>query len=278
MALKEGDEAEIDRLGVVEEPPAIRSFRDLKRDKPRDSQTKGDFKPIARLHRAIEKKFVYDPNIGRFTPKDPLGPAAETLDALHDAKAKAEKDKTYEKMASGDPEEAMQAAIDFGGVFAKLSDGILNPKTADPQLQDARPGGQAPPDRPRAGPGPGLRHATAKPGTACSSAPSRPSRPTARSSSRRPRSPPRSRTSSPPAATRPRPSASSSSGSRWTPSTPSGRSSPPGGSPPASPDQPEDEEGPEPEMPPEPAKPSPGEIPDLARPQHRRAARRSIPK
>ena len=143
MALKDGDEAAIRRLGVAQEPPAIRSFRDLKRDKPRDSRSKGQFKPIAVLHRAIEKKFVYDPNNGRFTPKDPLGTAAETLDAGHDAKAKLEKDKTYEKMASGDPEEAMQAAIDFGGVFAKLSDGILNPKRLIPSykmlVQGAKP-------------------------------------------------------------------------------------------------------------------------------------------
>jgi hypothetical protein len=128
---------------VVQEPPAIRSFSNLKRDKPRDSRTKGQFKPISILHKSIEKKFVYDPNTGRFTPKDPLGPAAETLDALHDAKAKNEKDKTYEKMASGDPEEAMQAAIDFGGVFAKLSDGILNPKRLIPSykmlVQGAKP-------------------------------------------------------------------------------------------------------------------------------------------
>ena len=76
---------------MVEEPPSIRSFRDIKRDKPRDVQLKGEFKPIAALHRAIEKKFVYDPSIGRFTPKNPLGAGAETLDALHDAKDKAEK-------------------------------------------------------------------------------------------------------------------------------------------------------------------------------------------
>jgi DNA-directed RNA polymerase subunit RPC12/RpoP len=143
MALKEGDESKIAKLGVVQEPPAIRSFTDLKRDKPRDSQAKGEFKPISRLHKAIEKKFIYDQATGRFTPKDPLGPAAETLDALHDAKAKAEKDKTYEKMASGDPEEQMQAAIDFGTVFSKLSDGILNPKNLIPSykmlVQGAKP-------------------------------------------------------------------------------------------------------------------------------------------
>jgi DNA-directed RNA polymerase subunit RPC12/RpoP len=143
VALKKGDEAEIHRLGVVEEYPSIRSFRDIKRDKARDSQTKGDFKTISRLHKSIEKKFVYDPKIGRFTPKDPLGPAAEVLDAAHDAKAKMEKEKTYEKMASGDPEEAMQAAIDFGDVFAKLSDGVLHPKRLIPSykmlVQGAKP-------------------------------------------------------------------------------------------------------------------------------------------
>ncbi len=141
-ALKQGDEAEVARLGVVEERPSIRSFRDLKRDKPRDSQTKGDFKTIARLHRSIEKKFVYDPKIGRFTPKNPLDLAAKTLDAGHDAKAKMEKDGTYEKMASGDPNEAMDAAIAFGGEIAKFGD-ILNSKTLIPSykmlVQAAKP-------------------------------------------------------------------------------------------------------------------------------------------
>ncbi len=143
MALKEEDETKIAKLGVVEQPPAIRSFRDLKRDKSRNIEMKGDFKPIAILHRAIEKKFDYDKTSGRFTPKNSLGMAAEVLDAGHDLKDKAEKNKTYEKMASGDPEEAMQAAIDFGGDFAKLSDGILNNKRLIPSykmlVQGAKP-------------------------------------------------------------------------------------------------------------------------------------------
>ncbi len=147
-ALARGDAQAEARLGVVSEPPAIRSFRDLSRDKPRDSRAKGSFAPIARLHRQIEKKYVYDPNNARFTPKDPLGPAAETLDALHEAKAKAEKDKTYEKMASGDPEEQMQAAIDFGTAFAKLSETTLAPKRIIPSykmlVQEAKPPLQGP--------------------------------------------------------------------------------------------------------------------------------------
>jgi len=134
-ALARGDNEAVNRLGVVEEPPAIRSFRGLERDQASNARTKGDFTAIGRLHRSIEKKFVYDAKTGRFTPKDPLGPAAETLDALHDAKAKAEKDGTYKKMASGDPEEQMQAAIDFGGVFTKLSEGILSPKKLIPSYR-----------------------------------------------------------------------------------------------------------------------------------------------
>jgi len=142
-ALKQGDEAEVKRLGVVEEPPAIRSFKDLKRDKPRDFQSKGEFKPIARLHRSIEKQFVYDQASGRFTPKNQLGLAAEVLDAGHEAKEKMKKDGTYDKMASGDPEEAMQAAIDFGSVFEKISSSILTPKRLIPSykmlVQGAKP-------------------------------------------------------------------------------------------------------------------------------------------
>jgi DNA-directed RNA polymerase subunit RPC12/RpoP len=142
MALKAGDEAEIHRLGTVEEYPSIRSFSNIKRDKPRDSQTKGEFKTIARLHRSIEKQFVYDPKIGRFTPKNPLDLAAKTLDAGEEAKAKMEKDGTYKKMASGDPEEAMDAAIAFGGEMAKFGD-ILSAKKLIPSykmlVQNAKP-------------------------------------------------------------------------------------------------------------------------------------------
>jgi DNA-directed RNA polymerase subunit RPC12/RpoP len=143
MALKEGDETTINRIGVVTDPPSIRSFRDIKRDQKRDTATKGDFKPIARLHKSIEKKFEYDPKSGRFTLKDPLGAAAETLDTLHDAKTKAEQNKTYEKMASGDPNESMDATIEFAGVFTKLADGVLNPKNLIPTykmlVQNAKP-------------------------------------------------------------------------------------------------------------------------------------------
>src|SRR5262249_30274180 len=38
-ALAKGDDAAAAKVGVVQDPPAIRSFRDLKRDKPRDIKT-----------------------------------------------------------------------------------------------------------------------------------------------------------------------------------------------------------------------------------------------
>ncbi|WP_435015926.1 hypothetical protein TA3x_003483 [Tundrisphaera sp. TA3] len=131
------------KFGVVVEPPSIRSFRGLERDKARDSKSNGSFAPLAALHKRIEKRFTYDQATGRFMPKDPLGPAAETLDALHEAKAKAEKDGTYRKMASGDPDEIFQGAEEFGAVFAKLSEGVLAPKKLIPSyrmlVQEAKP-------------------------------------------------------------------------------------------------------------------------------------------
>jgi DNA-directed RNA polymerase subunit RPC12/RpoP len=142
-ALKDGDEAAVKRIGVVEDPPGIRKFSNIRREKERDSRLNGNFKTIGKLHRSIEKQFTYDPSIGRFTPKNPLGPAAETLDALHAAKEKAEKNKTYEKMASGDPDESMDATFSFFGDIAKLSDGILSPKRLIPSykmlIQGAKP-------------------------------------------------------------------------------------------------------------------------------------------
>jgi hypothetical protein len=97
-----------------------------------DRKIQGSFAPIAALHTRIEQKFEYDPAIGRFKIKDPLGPAAETLDALHDAKAKAEQDELYKKMASGNPNDLFDAAEGLGRAMAKLSEGALAPKNLVP--------------------------------------------------------------------------------------------------------------------------------------------------
>lgn len=128
QALVDHDEAAQDRVSVVEDPPAIRSFFEPTRDRARTRSTRGPFAPIAALHRTIEGEYAYDPAIGRFTPRNPLGPAAETLDALHEAKADAEKSGLYEKMQSGDPEDIFDAAEGMGKVFEQLASNTLAPK------------------------------------------------------------------------------------------------------------------------------------------------------
>jgi len=138
------DDAEAQRrLSVVDEPPAIRSYQKVSRDKTKNLVKKGSFAPIAALHRKIDADFSYDPAIGRFTPKHPLGAAGETLDALHKAKEDAEKSGVYDKMASGDPDDIFDAAESFGQVFSKLADGVLAPKKILPTyqmlVQDAKP-------------------------------------------------------------------------------------------------------------------------------------------
>ena len=104
---------------------------------------KGSFAPLAALNARIGEKFAYDPANGRFTPRDPLGPAAETLDALHDAKTKAETDELYKKMASGNPDDLFAAAEGLGGAMAKLTEGVLSPKRLIPTYRhlvlDAKP-------------------------------------------------------------------------------------------------------------------------------------------
>lgn len=143
QALADGDVESARRLGTVDEPPAIRSFRDVRRVPGGDRTIKGSFAPIAAMHARIEEKFEYDPAIGRYKVRDPLGPAAETLDALHEAKAKAEQDDIYRKMASGDPNDIFDAAEGLGGALAKMAQGVLAPKKLVPTykqlLADVRP-------------------------------------------------------------------------------------------------------------------------------------------
>lgn len=142
-AIAEGDLEAQKRLSTINEPPAIRSYRNVKRDRARNLRRKGSFAPIAALHGQIDAKYAYDPEIGRFTPRNALGPAAETLDTLHEAKAKAEQDKLYEKMKSGDPDELFEAAEGIGKSFAKLADGALAPRKLLPTyrqlVEDAKP-------------------------------------------------------------------------------------------------------------------------------------------
>ena len=143
QGLVDHDEEAQKRLSVVEESPAIQGYFGLARDKAGNRSWKGSFAPIAALHRKIEGEYAYDPAVGRFTPKNPLGPAAETLDALHEAKADAEKTGLYDKMASGNPDDIFDAAEGLGQVFQKLAEGTLAPKKILPTykmlVEDAKP-------------------------------------------------------------------------------------------------------------------------------------------
>src|SRR5271157_5537111 len=143
QSLIKGDETAQRRWSTIEEPPAIRSFQKIHRDRSRNRTVKGSFAPLARLHSRIESEFTYDPAIARFTPKNPLGAAGETLDAVHAAKEKAEKSGIYEKMASGDPNDIFDAAENFGKVFTRLAEGALAPKKILPTykllVDNARP-------------------------------------------------------------------------------------------------------------------------------------------
>jgi hypothetical protein len=142
-ALSKGDVEAQRRLSTIDEPPAIQSSQDIVRDKQHDRTIKGSFAPIASVHSHIEKEYSYDPDIGRFTPRHPLGAAAETLDAVHAAKEDAEKSKLYEKMASGNPDDLFDAAEGLGKVFTKLAEGALSPKKILPTykmlVDDAKP-------------------------------------------------------------------------------------------------------------------------------------------
>lgn len=142
-ALSEGDAAAAERLGAVELPPAIRSYRNVHRDARLNRRVKGSFAPITALHAKINETYVYDKSIGRYTPKNPLGPAAETLDALHDPKTKAEQEAIAKKIAGGNPDDLFDAAEALAKSMAKLSEGILSPKKLIPSYKqlvtDAKP-------------------------------------------------------------------------------------------------------------------------------------------
>ena len=134
-ALADGDTEAAHKLGTVDLPPAIRTYRKVSHDKTQDRPLKGSFATITAFHAEVDKTFVYDPSIGRFTPRNPLGPAAETLDALHAAKAKAEKEGLYKKMQSGDPNDVFDAAEGMAKTMTSLAEGVLAPKKLIPSYK-----------------------------------------------------------------------------------------------------------------------------------------------
>ncbi len=142
-ALTDADTPAVRRLGTIDLPPAIRTFRAVRHDKDADSRLKGSFAPITTFHARVAESYDYDPTSGRYTPRNALGPAAETLDALHDAQAEAEKSGLYEKMRSGNPDDLFDAAEQLARPLAALSKGVLSPRKLIPSykqlVDDARP-------------------------------------------------------------------------------------------------------------------------------------------
>ncbi len=141
-ALTRQDDEAAKKLGTIEEPPAIRSVRGVVHQKVRDRRLKGSFAPLAVLHTRIDADFTYETAAGRFTPKNALGIAGETLDLLHEAKDQAKKSGMYDKMQSGDPNDIFDAAEQYGKMFEGLSK-VLEPKRILPTykmlIESAKP-------------------------------------------------------------------------------------------------------------------------------------------
>ena len=141
-ALVRQDEQSARKLSTIDEPPGIRQVRSFAHQKVHDHQSRGSFAPLARLHTRIDADFVYDPAAKRFTPKNALGIAGETLDKLHEAKEDAKKSGLYEKMQSGDPDDIFDSAEQLGKLFENLSK-TLEPKRILPTykmlIESAKP-------------------------------------------------------------------------------------------------------------------------------------------
>jgi hypothetical protein len=132
QALIRQDPETAKRLTTIEDPPAIRSVRSLTHNRTRDQRLRGSFAPLAELHARIDAEYIYDAAAGRFTPRNTMGIAADTLDALHAAKEEAEKSGMYKKMESGNPDDLFDAAEQYGKVFTKLAESTLAPKKLVP--------------------------------------------------------------------------------------------------------------------------------------------------
>jgi hypothetical protein len=135
QALVQADLDKVGRLGTVLDPPAIRAVRNVTRDRSGDRVLKGSFAPVGDFHGRIEAEYAYDAASGRYTPRNPLGAAAETLDALHAAKEDAEKSNLAEKILSGSPDDLFDAAEQLAKSLAGLSKGALAPQRILPSYR-----------------------------------------------------------------------------------------------------------------------------------------------
>lgn len=134
-ALVANDAPAIARLSTVADPPAIRSHEAPRLSGARTEALRGSFAPIAALHAKIDKDYVFDEAIGRFQPRNALGPAAETLDALNETKTGAESANIFARLADPDPDVALDSIDDLAKVLEpmiKLSESTLSPKKLIP--------------------------------------------------------------------------------------------------------------------------------------------------
>jgi hypothetical protein len=147
-ALVAGDAEEIERLSVLEDPPAISFHAALGRDPERDETIRGSFAPIATLHEQLARDYVYDPAIDRFQNANPLGVAADFMDEAETLRQENEQSDIYSRIAGGTADEQLDAAIEYAESFANLTKHILPRKELVPTyyqlVRDAEP--PLPPD------------------------------------------------------------------------------------------------------------------------------------
>ena len=142
-AVVEGDSEAIDALSTVEEPPAIASFSELRRDPEGDVELRGSFAPIAELNDRIGREYTYNEAIDRFENANPLGTAADFMDGAEALRDESVENDVYTKMASGDPDEALDAIEGFLGSYANLTKTVLPRTKLAPKyeqlVEDAEP-------------------------------------------------------------------------------------------------------------------------------------------
>ena len=115
--------------GTIDEPPAIRSFRDVRRVPDRDRKSRGRSPRSPRCTRSTRSSNTI-PRAAGSSVRDPLGPAAETLDALHDAKAKADRTRSTRRWPAATRTTSSTRPKGWGGALAKMAEGVLAPRSS----------------------------------------------------------------------------------------------------------------------------------------------------
>lgn len=127
-ALVADDRPTIDRLGTIDDPPAIARYRDPRRVPEAEVSVRGSFAPIAELHGRLAEEYTYNEAIGRFENANPLGAAADFMDAADEMRSDIEAGGAhdfYAEYAGGTPDEQLDAAVNFAEQFAELTRAAL---------------------------------------------------------------------------------------------------------------------------------------------------------